>query len=356
MTVDKKSIKKILVLRYRSIGDIILSGPALEALRLTYPSARIDMVVDDQFADICHGHPYIDYLLLHRRNRGNMSKFDYFMLNLKFIHKVRKAHYDLVVDLHSGPRSATLTLLSGARHRLGYRFRWRNKLAYNLAAPIGGPGVHTVEGLLQMLLPLNPVLPDTRTLRLAYPEEEKQFVRGFLEKHGVTDKDFLVMVHPGARVDVKRLPAEKMGSVVRWLIDELGAKVVYAGNNNDIAPIAEIVSYSGRRGLIATNLPLARLSALIGSCNLFLGNDSGPMHMAAALDVPVVAFFGPSDPTVWGPVGKNVRVVRNAPTMECQPCDQKKCPQTGMHCMTKIKLNDIKRAIAGLINRPASRV
>ena len=357
MTVDAKRIKKILVLKYRSIGDIILAGPALEALRLTYPKARIDLVVDDVFEDICHAHPNVDYLILNKRHRGKMGKLDYLMLDLRFLSKIRKQKYDLVVDLHCGPRSALVAFLSGARYRMGDRLRLRNKIAYNISAPIPAKGAHTVDVLLNSLFPLNPIFPDAPSLSLNYHDAEGLFVRDFLGKHGVTEKDTVVMVHPGARVDIKRLPAEKMGSIVRWLIDELGVKVIYAGNNNDIAPIAEIVSYSGRRGLIATNLPLGRLAALIGACDLFLGNDSGPMHMAAALGVPVVAFFGPSDPDIWGPVSDTARVVRNLPLMECQPCDQKNCPHKGAHCMTKIKLNDIKRAVTSVLSpRTARRV
>ena len=350
MTVNKARVKKILVLKYRSIGDILLSGPALESLSLTFPNARIDMVVDDVFADICHGHPHINYLILNRRNRGSLTKWEYLMSELRFFAKIRKQKYDLVVDLHSGPRSSLLAFISGARYRLGNRMRLRNKIAYNISAP-PGQGMHTADMLLNTLFPLNPVRPENRALSLNYKDSEGLFVREFLAKHGVTEKDTVVMVHPGARVDVKRLPAEKMGSVVRWLIDDLGVKVVYAGNNNDIAAIAEIVSYSGKRGLIATNLPLGRLAALIGACDLFLGNDSGPAHMAAALGLPVVAFFGPSDPAIWGPIGDRVRVVRNAPLMDCQPCDQKRCPHTGTHCMTKIKLNDIKRAVTGILTQ-----
>lgn len=358
MYIDKRSIKKILVLRYRSIGDIILTTPALEALALTFPEARIDMVVDDAFADLCHGHPYVNYLLLHKRDRGELTKWEYFKMNTRFIWKIRKQRYDLIVDLHSGPRSATLTMLSGARYRLGYHYRLRNKLAYNIAAPMGGKGVHTIDVLLQTLLPLGIKMPDERRLFLQAQEADKGYIKEFLAKYDIsTENDFIAVMHPGARIEEKRLPAEKMGAIARWLIDELGVKVVYAGNNSDLGQISEIVKFSGRRGLIATNLPLGKLTALIETSHLFLGNDSGPTHMASALGIPIVAFFGPSDPSVWAPLGENVKVLRNAPLLDCQPCDQKKCKLSGDHCMTKIKINDVKRAIMGIVSpRTARRV
>jgi predicted lipopolysaccharide heptosyltransferase III len=350
MHINRHSIKKILVLRYRSIGDIILTGPALEALARTYPEARIDMVVDDVFADLLHGNPYINYVLLHQRGRRGLTKFQYFMMNLRFIRKIRKQRYDLVVDLHSGPRSSMLTMLSGARYRLGYRFRFRNKLAYNIPAAIGAPGLHTTDVLLQTLMPLDISMPEQKNLFLNFKEDDAAYIKNFLAKYGVTENDFVAVIHPGARIEEKRLPAEKMGAVARWMIDELGFKVVYAGNNADVPAITEIVRFSGRRGLIATNLSLGRLAALIGSSGLFLGNDSGPMHIASALGVPLVAFFGPSDPEVWAPLGDKSRVVRNSPRMECQPCDQKDCKVSGTHCMTKIRVNDIKRAVQSVLS------
>lgn len=357
MDIQKNRIKKILVLRYRSIGDIILSSPALEALRLTFPSARIDMVIDDVFEDICHGHPNIDYLILHKRDTSGMTRFQKMMLGLKFIAKIRKQKYDLVIDLHGGPRSAPLAWLSGARYRVGYRLRLRSKLFYNIPILHGTVEAHTVDVMLNAIRAIDGVMPEEKKLYLGHRPEDKEFVTGFLRKFGVSEKDRLVMVHPGARVDIKRLPAEKMGQLARWMADDLGVKVVYAGNNADIAEIAGIVSYSGKRGLIATNLKLGHLAALIASCDLFIGNDSGPMHMAAALGVPVVSFFGPSDPAIWGPVAAQAKVIRNAPLMECQPCDQKNCPHIGAHCMTKIKLAEAKRAIINVLtHRSAQRV
>ncbi len=357
MEINKSLVRKILVLRYRSIGDIVLSTPVLEALKLTFPKARIDMVVDDVFEDVCYGNPYIDYLILHKRDTSGMSRFHRTMTELKFIAKIRKQKYDMVIDLHCGPRSAKLAWLSGARYRVGHRIRMRSKLFYNIPITTGTVHMHTADVLLQAITAIGGVQPPEKKLFLSYRPEEKEFVTDFLRKFDVSEKDTLVMVHPGARVDIKRLPAEKMGQLVRWMSDELGVKVVFAGSNADIAEIANIVSYSGKRGLIATNLKLGHLAALIDSCGLFIGNDSGPMHMAAALGVPIVAFFGPSDPAIWSPLSPHAKVMRNAPLMECQPCDQKNCPHTGMHCMTKIKLGEAKRAIINILtHRSAQRV
>lgn len=345
LIVERSSIRKILVLRYRSIGDIILSYPTIEALRETYPTARIDFLIDDKFADICHAHPYVNYVLLHPTKRGNTGSWAYFKKSVQFMSKIRKQKYDMVVDLHSGPRSSILTFLSGARYRVGSLMRKRHKLFYNVYAEPGiAKKVHTVNVMLNTISPLKPNKLAKKSLFLRYKDGDGLYVKNFLEKYDVTEKETVVMVHPGARVDIKRLPSQRMGKIVNWMTTELGVKVIYAGKDSDLPAIADIVSYSGKPGLMATNLTLGRLAALIKSCNLFIGNDSGPMHMAAALDVPIVAFFGPSDPAIWSPWGARGKIVRCTP-MECMPCDQKGCPYVGNHCMTRISERDIKRAI-----------
>ena len=350
MIVERSSIKKILVLRYRSIGDIILSYPTMEALKETFPKARIDMLIDNNFEDLLYGHPHLDYILLHDRKRGKTGRFAHLRRGIRFIWKIRKQKYDLVVDLHCGPRSSLLTLLSGARYRLGYMFRNRNRLVYNLSPDKSGMDRHTVDVMLNIISPLKPKKRRKKELFLRYRDEDARYVKNFLEKYDVTEKDTVVMVHPGARIDLKRLPAQKMGEIVNWMTSELGVKVIYAGKDSDLPAIADIVSYSGKPGLMATNLTLGRHAALIKSCNLFIGNDSGPMHMAAALDVPIVAFFGPSDPAVWAPHGAVGKIVRCAP-MPCMPCDQKGCSYIGDHCMTRISVKDIKKAISSMLAR-----
>jgi heptosyltransferase-3 len=350
MQIDKKSIRKILVLRYRSIGDILLSFPALESLRLAFPQAQIDMVIDDKFRDICYAHPHINRLILYRR--GGNSLWD----EMKFIWKIRRGQYDAVVDLHCGPRSAVLTRLSGARYRIGSWATKRSKMAYNVPpVPWKGEGPpHSVEAMLNIIEPLKLSILHRKSLFLAYSEEDKNYIRNFLADFDVNRKP--IMVHPGGRVDVKKLPVEKMGQIVRWLSEEFGARVILAGADCDLPDISAIASASRRKCLIATNLKLGRLAALIDSCGLFIGNDSGPMHMAAALGVPAVAFFGPSDPRKWGPwQAKGTTVL--PPKMACMPCgDDEKCGYAPTHCMTRIEMSEIKSAIRNMLAKSAAAV
>ncbi len=344
MVFDHHGVKKILALRFRSIGDIILSFPVVETLRSTFPAARIDVVIDDVFEDLMHAHPSINFVILNKRRRDGMSMAQNVWHELKFIREIRTQKYDLVVDLQCGIRSSLFTFLSGARYRAGNPAKLSGKLAYNIVAEPRPSKPHSSDVMLNIIRPLNPKYPKKKRLFLRYREEDGKYVHKFLRRFDIHERDIVIMVHPGARVDFKRLPAQKMGEIVSWLSSEMSAKIIYAGSDDDISAIADIVGHSGRPGLMATNLTLGQLSALIDSCDLYIGNDSGPMHMAAALGIPVVAFFGPSDPAVRGPVGAGGHAVR-APKMDCMPCDHKKCHLVGKHCMTQIKVESIKRAI-----------
>ncbi|MDH5541438.1 MAG: glycosyltransferase family 9 protein [Nitrospinota bacterium] len=354
MNINKESVKRILVLRYRSIGDIVLCYPVLENLKLTFPNATIDIVVDDVFKDLCYGWPMINEVICNRRKRKGIGKFESAMEDIKFNWSILRRRYNLVVDLHCGPRSALLTLFSLARYRLGNRHRLRNSICYNIFPPPGDKP-HSVENMLSMLAPLEPHIEESKRLFLSASDTDMEYIRSFLSKLGISDSDRLVMVHPGARVDFKRLPPEVMGEAIAWMRQKYGVKVILAGSDADLTALSDIAKAAGHKCKVATNLSIGQLSALINSCVLFIGNDSGPMHMAAALNVPVIAFFGPSDPAIWGPWKVRSKIVQ-APAMECMPCDQKGCKFVPEHCMTKIKTENVKRAISGMLDEKSARI
>jgi predicted lipopolysaccharide heptosyltransferase III len=355
MLINKKDIKKILVLRYRSIGDIVLAYPTLEALRNTYPDARLDLVVDDTFREVCHNWTIVDRLFLNIRNREGASKYSKFWNELKFIWKIQRERYNLVVDLHCGPRSATLAFLSLAKYRIGNKLRLRNKVLYNIFPEPAGSGIHSVDVMLSLIAPLNPVMKKKKNLFFAYSDESRGHINALLERMGVGEGDKFAVVHPGARVDFKMLPPRTLGEVVGYIVSEFGVKVMLVGSDSEITAISEVAQASGRKCGVATNLSIGQLAALMDRSEMFIGNDSGPMHIASALGKPVVAFFGPSDPKIWGPWNNKGKVV-NAPAMECMPCDQKGCHLEPEHCMSKIKVANIKRAVASILKKSAATV
>lgn len=334
------NIRKILVLRYRSIGDILLSNPALIGLRHRFPKANIHMVVDAPFVELLYNNPNVDVVIKHARKPDRPRWKD----DLEMIKKLRSEKYDLAVDLHGGPRSSWTTLFSGARIRIGHRFRWRNYICYNMGGEPPSPTDHTWYVQFLTVKPLGIESPEYPRFHLDLPESEAEAMIIRLESAGFAFDHPLVLLHPGARVDFKRWPAEKMGELARWLVDEKQAAVALAGSAADVEEIKKIRRASGYALPYFTDLSIGELATLIKTSSLIVCNDSGPMHMAGVLGTPVVALFGPSDPQVWEPVGRR-KVIVTCPPLECMPCDQKGCPRAGNHCMTLIGVDEVKQAV-----------
>ncbi len=341
MKKETDKIRKILVLRYRSIGDILLANPALAALRGKFPDAVIDIVVDDTFEEVLYKNPNIDKIILHPRKPDGPK----WRADLDMIRRLRSEEYDVAIDLHAGPRGAWTAFFSGAQTRIGHSFRLRNKVCYNMTPETPKPEDHTWKVQFMTVRPLGIEWPEKPEFHLAIPKEKASSMRKKMEDAGLMFDRNIVLLHPGARVDIKRWPAKEMGRLARWLVDEKNVAVVLAGSDADVDEIKAIRKTAGYALPYFTDISIGELAALIKSAAMIVCNDSGPMHMAGVLNIPTVSLFGPSDPAIWGPVGAKNISVSCLPPMECQPCDQKNCAHEGDHCMTKIELNDVKQAV-----------
>jgi lipopolysaccharide heptosyltransferase II len=340
MRLNPGSIRKILVLRYRSIGDILLANPSLRGLRETFPKAKIHVLVDDLFGEILRANPNVDRVILNpRKPAGPKWKSD-----IEMLRTLRAEKYDIAVDLHSGPRSAMFALLSGAKWRAGHAFHLRNRLSYNVPVTTATTDEHTWKVQFKVVAELGVKWPEKPDYFLAVSDDMEKSVTERLGGTGFSFDRPLVLLHPGARVMVKRWPAGKMGELARWLVDEKGAAVFLAGAPADEEEIRKIRAASGYALPYFTDLKIGELVALINRSAMIVCNDSGPMHIAGVLNIPTVALFGPSDPHVWAPVGEKKVVLTCAP-MECMPCDQKHCPYDGNHCMTRISVDEVKREV-----------
>lgn len=343
MRFDPDSINKILVIRYRSIGDILLANPVLAGLRRRFPEAEIHLLIDDTFEDLLYNNPNVDCLVLNRRHRVDSG----LKSDLKTIKALRKEKYDLVVDLQTGPRGAITSLLSGAIIRAGHPHRLRNRLCYNMYAEEASPDDHSWRVQFLTVRPLGAGWPEKPELFLDIPDKAIESVRGRLKKAGLMFDRPIILLHPGARVLVKRWPAANYGLLARWLVDENLCAVVLAGSQADLDEIRAIRKASGYALPFFTDLGLSELAALIKISDMTVCNDSGPMHMAGALNTPTVALFGPSDPVLWAPLGSPSITLSAAP-MECMPCDQKKCVHEEDPCMNRIEVEEVKLAIKRL--------
>jgi ADP-heptose:LPS heptosyltransferase len=262
---------RVAIIRIRSLGDSVLTTPAIHLLKQARPDLRIAVVSDPRFADVYRGNRDVDTVL----DPG--------------IRELRKFRPALCLNLHGGPRSARLTLLSGARFRAGFaHFPYRG--VYNVRIPSAqeilgvNRKVHTAEHAASAVFYLG--VPQTEV-----PRARLYSGPGL---PAISAPGPYAVIHPIASQREKTWPAPFFISVAQHLKRELGLQPVFiAGPGEDVSPFQMWPVLAGGS--------LEQLKTLLSHAALFLGNDSGPAHMAAAFGLPVVAIFGPSDPVVWAP-------------------------------------------------------
>jgi ADP-heptose:LPS heptosyltransferase len=264
------------IIRLRSLGDCVLTTPAMEILKRARPDLRVAVMVEDRFRDIFEGNPDVEELLPPR------------------LAALRGWRPDLCLNFHGGARSAWMTALSGARYRAGFG-HFRYPLAYNVRIPRAQEilgverKVHTAEHLASAMFYLGADVGKVPRAKLATQEGRRKRL-----PHCI--------VHPVAATPEKTWRADGFLAVAEHLKSRGLETVFIGGAGDDLSPFRAYRTVAGA--------PLSEIKALLAGAALFVGNDSGPAHMAAAFGVPSIVIFGPSDPEIWGPWRTASEVVR----------------------------------------------
>jgi heptosyltransferase III len=257
----------VAIIRLRSLGDCVLTTPALEILKRFRAGLRVAVVVEDRFREIFENHPDVDAILPPR------------------IGALRRFRPQLCVNFHGGRRSAGITALSGAGQRAGFG-HYRHQFAYNVRIPraqeiLGTERkVHTAEHLAAAIFYLGAPITEVPRAKLSEPRPLGSAPASHI-------------LHPFATNPAKAWPPEQFAEVARRLAASRTEVIVIGGPADDFAPFREFRTLQGA--------PLSTIKSVLSSASLFVGNDSGPAHMAAAFGVPAVVLFGASDPQIWGP-------------------------------------------------------
>jgi heptosyltransferase-3 len=340
MTIDRSTITKILVLKLRAIGDVVLSTVVLRNLRLAFPGAQIDFLTERSSREVVEGNPDINTILEfdHRRDSG-----------VGLIWTVRRRKYDLVIDLFGNPRTAIVTLFSGARYRVGYRFKWRQYCYTIVVKPRGGE-VHNTEFNLDALRAIDvPIVSNTIEFPLDAASEHfagEFFTRQVQRQPG---SDFIVALNPGGGWYTKRWRIPQYARLGDALVNEYGAKVLLVWGPGEEKDVRELQSTMTQPSLPLPETTLKQLGAILRRCHLLVTNDSGPMHIAAAVGTPVVAIFGPTNPELQGPVGAGHEIVRNERLL-CLCCNFTDCP-IGNPCMLELGVDEVLAGVRRAIVR-----
>lgn len=334
-------MKNILVIKLRYIGDVLLATPVLHSLKAANPQSRLTVAVNRGTEDILAYHPDVDEVLAVEKESWRTQ--------LRFLSEIRRCRFDCVIDLTDADRSAVMTWFSGAPVRIGFNdeHRWRGVLYTEIVNP---PAGHRAERDLAAAKALGieakPSLPVLRTSAL----DEEEAGR-LLEKVAVGAGDLtrpLVMLHPGARYWFKAWPAERFAELADRLTECYGCRVLVGGGPQD-RTMAEEIARRARSSptVVAGCATLLQFASMLKRCSVFIGNDSGAMHVAAAVGTPVVALFGPSNPAEWGPLTERQAVLYKG--MDCRACFHPDCRRGENNCMRLISVDEVFEAAARLV-------
>ncbi len=327
--------RRILIVKPSSLGDIIHSLPVLWALRKTYPDAYIGWVVKYVWQDVLADNPLIDHLIILKKGIGGI---------ISAILETHSLRFDTVIDLQGLFRSGIITYLSGAGERIGFsNAKEFAHLFYNRKVQVPSVSMHAVDRYMMTV-----TKGERRKLKfpLYINIEDAEWVKQFLQENNLIGKQPLIAINPSARWVKKRWPAASYSALINQLIKELKADIIIVGSKDDVPIAEEIASLVHERIVIATGkTSIRRLAALLEKVNLLITNDSGPMHIAAALGTPVVALFGPTDPELTGPYGRGHVVLRKNP--DCSPCLRRPCTEGKPVCMEMITVEDVVQAVLG---------
>ena len=323
-------------MRLGAIGDVVNALVFAEALKAAAPTIHIAWAVHDLAAPLVRGHPAVDRVHLWSRG-GGLAGFR------ALVGEVRAGDYDLAVDLQRLAKSALLARLSGARRVLGFdRARAKEGSAWltrEHLAP-GDPGAHRVEQYLEFARHLGLAGVQVRR-RLPVDPEAEAWAEDLVRSLGAAP----LIISLGATKPANRWAPERFGALAAALAAD-GHRVVFTGGPAD-APASDQAQLAAGGASGVTSLvgatSLLQLSSLLARARLFIGCDSGPMHIAAAYDTPVVALFGPADPRRTGPYGAGHRVL--SVPVHCAPCNRKTCDQPRHACMLDLTLEHVLEGV-----------
>jgi heptosyltransferase II len=309
---DKSSVNKILIIRqHDQIGDFILSTPALRAVRESFPEAFIALAVRPYFAPAAMHNKYVDQVIVTYERFGDLS-----LLRLRRFKKDIHQGFDLAVLLNTVSHSLTSDLVahwSGARWVLGpdhlpFGGTTRN-FFYNFLAPYPDVKCHQSLRNLEILSYLN-ISTDNPRVNMTLLPEETAWADEFLLQHGRDAKRPLITIQAGAAKAGNRWPMEHFAKAASQLADEFGAQFVLTWGPKEAAIGEELTRQIEPHVLFGGLLDLRKTAALFSRSDVVLCNDTGVMHLAAAVEAPLVAIFGPTDPAEWKPIGDEFIAVR----------------------------------------------
>jgi len=351
--------QKFLILRLSAVGDVIRTLPAVKTLKEYFPSSKISWIVEEPSRVFLESQPEIDEVILFPRRRWTQG-----MKSLtetwrtigemwKFLWELRERKFDVVLDFHGILKSGILSLLSGSPKRIGYDRRSTkegNFLFSNMKVKLPKEKISRFERNLALL---QGVAVETKQLRwgLHIPPVDREYVASFFEATSTAMTRPLIAIHPGtsAKALFKRWIPEQYAQLADQLNRELNATVLFTWGDGEREWVEGIRKEMRRPSLLGPRTDsLTQLGEVYRHCDLYIGGDTGPMHVASLMGIPAVVIYGPTDPTENEPVGNHIKVRKE---VGCNPCHEYSCKE--LFCIKAISADEVFKAareILGLMH------
>ncbi len=327
--------------------------PSLQVLKKNYPESYIGWVVEEKSRDILEAHSAIDEVIIFPKHSliKKLKSWGEFGAGLKqllsFIKTIREKRFDLVIDFHGLFKSGFISFFSGAPERVGFTRPFTkecNFLFNNRRFPLDSQRMSRINRNLTLLEKMGlDINHDAPVIHV--PEYDRKIIQKFFKQQHIDHSRPVIAIHPGTSPSTpyKRWEPYRYAVIADQAIADNGAQIIFTWANQELEIVKAIISLMKYRAIIAPETQnLCQLAEIFKNCNLYVGSDTGPMHLAAFVGIPVVALFGPTDHIVNDPYMHTPHIIIRSET-QCSPCRKYDCKLR--ECMTGIKEESVMRAI-----------
>ena len=341
--IETHKIQRVLLVKLTSLGDVVHALPVASSLKKAFPFLKLHWVVEDRCAPLLENHPLLDSVIIYPRQELQFliskRKWGQVLKCLKDLRKsLKDLHIDLSLDLQGLAKSGLMVLMAGARHRIGCS--GLKEISYLISRSLPeGEDLHAVERNLKVAEFLG-AGTETPKFILGLKEEERTWAKEFLRKHKVSDEVGLIGLQVGASFPQKCWPIQRVAALAEKMSNFPNTRVILFGDQNDrerlkpgLAQVPPTVINT------VGEISLRQLMALIDRCRLFVGADTGPLHLAVGLGLTVIALCGADDPQRTGPYGYSHRI--HYKKLSCSPCNKTPVCQNRYDCMESIEVDEV---------------
>ncbi|MFH1097658.1 MAG: glycosyltransferase family 9 protein [Candidatus Desantisbacteria bacterium] len=333
--------KRILLIRWGKIGDVLFTTPVFRAIRNKYPHSYLAVITDPLIcSEIISGNPDIDEIFVFDLKRN--KNFKKLKEQIEFIKNLRAKKFDLVIDLYHGGRAPFLAYLCGAKYRLGADDSWK-KMFFNILYTPSIAIKHCIELELDKIYPLQIKDKLTKDMIMCVSDEDRRFINKMFD---IKPNDLVIGINPGAECPSKRWKVEGFAEVGDALVERYNAKVIIVQNLGQEKTLAhQIKNLMKNPANIASELTLKQLAALTEACNIFISGDTGPLHIAVAMGTSTVSLFTSTIPELASPISGEHRVIYKG--ICCDNCLKENCKD--LRCVEAISSDDVLREVDSLL-------